>query len=328
MGYVGQPDLSVCIVNWNTRDLLRACLRSLAANAGERAREVIVVDNASMDGSAEMVAAEFPQVTLLANRENTGYAAGNNQALRAAQGRYLMVLNPDTEAPVGTFERMLSYLEAHPQVGMVAPRLVYPDGSPQASCLAFPTLFTEFAELTGMARRHPASPFWARYTMAGWAHDDTREVDQPMGSCLLLRREVVEQVGLLDERFPLYYNDVDWCWRIKRAGWRIVFLAEAPLVHHRRAASDKLGARRLVEHHRGKSLYFRKRLGWWGYPGYWLLNVTFLGAAWLRRVLRERARRLLGRPPREDAQAAQLAAILRVYLSPGHLRPCWQPPEG
>ena len=314
-------DLSICIVNWNTCDLLRACLNSIYQTVTRHSFEVIVLDNASTDGSAAMVAAEFPQARLIANRQNVGFAAGNNQALSAAQGRYLMILNPDTEAPAGSFDAMIDYLEAHAEVGVLSPKLIYPDGKPQNSCLSFPTLFTEFADLSGMARKHPKSPFWARYTMAGWAHDETREVDQPMGTCLLACREVVEQVGLLDERFPLYYNDVDWCRRIKDAGWKIVFLAEVSLVHLRRASGDALGLRRLVEHHRGKCRYFYKRYGWPGYPAYWLLNVVFIGGRWLRRRLRS-----LGKPAPPDL--AQLSLILKVYFSADQLRADWRPPEG
>jgi len=319
-------DLSVCIVNWNTRDLLRDCLASLYATVEHHSFEVTVVDNASADGSAAMVAEQFPQVRLIANRENKGFARGNNQALVLSRGRYIMILNPDTVALPGTFDSMTEYMDAHPGIGALSPRLVFPGGAPQTSCLAFPTLFTEFADLSGLARRYPRSRIWARYTMAGWDHSDTREVDQPMGTCLLVRREVVEQVGLLDERFPLYYNDVDWCRRIKRAGWSIVFNADAVLVHNRAASGNQLGLRYWVEIHRGKCWYFRKRYGWWRYPAFWLLNVSFVGCRYLRQRWRYQFNRWCGRWM-TIPELARNSMILKVYLNPRHLQLQWQPPE-
>jgi GT2 family glycosyltransferase len=319
-------DLSICIVNWNTRDLLRACLRSLEATITGHACERIVVDNASSDGSAAMVAAEFPRVHLIANRANLGYAAANNQAFRAARGRYLLTLNPDTVALPDTLDYMLRYMDAHPEVGVTTARLVYPDGSPQNSCLAFPSLLTEFADLSGLQRKYPRSPRWGRYIMAGWAHDETREVDQPMGTCLLARREVLEAVGGLDERFPLYFNDVDWCYRIKRAGWKIMFLAEPRLIHHRRAAGDKLGPRRIVEHFRGKRRYFRKHYALPGFIADWLLNVVFLGARYLRLRGRWQLARWRGRAA-EDSRIGETAVSLKVYLGIGERGSGWRPPE-
>jgi len=316
------PQVSACVVNWNTVDLLRDCLRSLELQLHGASIETIVVDNASSDGSAEMVAQEFPHVTLVANRENLKFARANNQAMMRARGKYVLLVNSDIVALPGAIERMAAYLDDHPDAGMVTCKLVYPDGRPQNSCLNFPTLFTEFSDLTTMQRRHPRSPFWARYTMAGWNHGETRDVEQPMASFVMARREVLDTVGYLDPQFPIYYNDVDWCRRIRNAGWSIVFLADASVIHHRRASTDQLGGWRVVEHHRGKRTFYRKHYGALGYGLMWLMNVAILSRhyvklRWLRAVAR---RRKITFAKRE--QLWETAKLLRVYLGlPLQLQP-------
>ena len=209
--------LSIVIVNWNTRDLLRACLRSLEAHALPDGQEVIVVDNASRDESAAMVRDGFPGVVLFANGENTGYAAANNQGIRVATGDNVMLLNPDTEFGPGTLETLLAVLAEHPEAAAVAPRLVEPDGRPQHSVRGFPAPGPLLAEAAGLAALFPRSRALGGYRMRHWDLGDERDVDQPMTSCLLIRREALEQVGLLDEEFPIFFNDVDWCYRAGRS---------------------------------------------------------------------------------------------------------------
>lgn len=310
----GRPDVSACVVNWNTKELLRDCLRSLHSSQHCARMEVLVVDNGSTDGSAEMVAHEFPAVTMLANTENLKFARANNQALLRARGRYVLLVNSDIVALPGSIDRMVGYLDSHPDVGMVTCRLVYPDGRPQNSCLNFPSLLTEFSEISGLQRRYPKSPIWARYTMAGWDHSETREVEQPMASFVLVRREVLDSVGYLDPRFPIYYNDVDWCLRIKRAGWRIVYLADARVIHHRRATADRLGAWRMIEHHLGKLRFFRKHYGIAGYGLVWVMNMTRLVPRYLGLRLRRALARRRKRPFAQKDQLWETAKLLRVYL--------------
>jgi hypothetical protein len=309
-----RPDVSACVVNWNTKDLLRECLRSLDSSRHCARMETIVVDNGSTDGSAEMVAQEFSAVTVIANTENLKFARANNQALLRARGRYLLLVNSDIVVLPGSIDRMVTYLDSHRDVGMVTCRLIYPDGRPQNSCLNFPSLLTEFSDVSGLQRRYPRNPLWARYTMAGWDHGETRDVEQPMASFVLVRREVLDAVGYLDPRFPIYYNDVDWCLRIKRAGWRIVYLADARVIHHRRATADRLGAWRMVEHHLGKLRFFRKHYGMTGYGLVWLMNMTrlvprYLGLRFKRTLARRRKQRF-----DEREKLWECAKLLRVYL--------------
>ena len=215
-------DLSIILVNWNTRDLLRACLFSLqdALAVSPLRAEVIVVDNASSDRSAAMVAAEFPKVRLIANHENRNYAAGNNQGIAAADGRYLLLLNPDTEVPARALDALVAYLREHPRVGAVSPALVYPDGRLQDSVRGFPTPLAILGELTGLAQLFPEGPLGA-YRPRSLPEDAPSPVDQPMASAFLIRRSSLDEVGSFDERFPLFFNDVDLCVRLKEAGWEI-----------------------------------------------------------------------------------------------------------
>jgi len=254
-------DLSVVIVSWRTRELLVACLQSLREALGDRLAadnaEVIVVDNASGDGSAEQVQEQFPEVRLIANAENRGYAAGNNQGIAAARGENIMLLNPDTEVPRAAVELLEACLRERPAAGAAAPMLVHPDGRPQASLRGFPTPLALFGAVTGLARLAPAGSPLAAY--------QPRElpavpavVEQPMTSCLLLRGEALRAVGAFDETFPIFFNDVDLCWRLRQAGWEIWFVPQARVVHHGGASTRQVRLAMLWESHRGLHRYYRK----------------------------------------------------------------------
>ncbi|MCS7190841.1 MAG: glycosyltransferase family 2 protein, partial [Fimbriimonadales bacterium] len=207
--------LSICIVNWNTRELLRACLQSIYRYPPSEPFEVIVVDNASSDGSAAMVCAEFPQVILIANTQNLGYARGNNQAIARAQGEFILLLNPDTEVFSDTLDQAIAFLRAHPDGGAIGARQLFPDGRVQASVRGFPTPANLLFEVSGLARLFPRSRRLGGYRMRWFRYDTVAEVDQPMATFLMTRRAVIQQVGLMDEAFPLFFNDVDWCYRIR-----------------------------------------------------------------------------------------------------------------
>ncbi|MCX7643596.1 MAG: glycosyltransferase family 2 protein, partial [Armatimonadetes bacterium] len=200
---MAKPTVSVLIVNWNTREHLRRCLRSLSgigdwgSGTGETGFEVIVVDNASVDGSAEMVQSEFPQVKLIANGRNVGYAAANNQAAKLAKGQYFLLLNPDTELTPATIDKLVAFAETHPDAGAVAPKLVYPNGRLQPSVRSFPTpaalLFSALAlDKIFTIRRSPFAVFFGRYRMTWFNYDEVAEIDQPMASALLVRKEAWE----------------------------------------------------------------------------------------------------------------------------------------
>lgn len=256
-------DLSICIVNWNTKELLRACLQSIeTAREGVRV-EVIVVDNGSADGSAEMVREQFPEALLIANPDNRYYAAANNQALEAAQAPLKLLLNSDIEVRPGGLASLVDWMHAHPAVGAVAPRLVYPGGSLQRSCRSFPDPDTVWYEVTGLSRIFPGSRRFGKWRMTWWDYSDARPVDQPMASAFLVRSEALAQVGLFDERFRMYFNDVDLCRRLWDAGWEVWYTPDVTMVHHH-GGSTRLVKRRMIaasgrsfvdyyeKHYRGK----------------------------------------------------------------------------
>ena len=260
--------LDVCIVSWKTRDLLRACLGSVVGRA-EVAR-IIVVDNASGDGTAEMVRGEFPTVELIANSENVGFSAGNNQAIRAGQAPFVLLLNADTELKEGALAALLAVFEQEERVGGVAAQLLLPDGSVQRSCRSFPEPAAVLLDALGLSRLFPRSERFGCYRMTYWDHDSRREVEQPMASALAMRRAAFDEVGLFDEGFPLYFNDVDLCYRLREAGWRIVFEPRAKVLHHHGQSTWQVRPTAVLESHRSLIRFYRKhyrgRVGW---PGYW-----------------------------------------------------------
>jgi len=248
-----QPKLDICLVAWRSRDLLRRCLHSIVGQP--EVGEIVVVDNASGDGTVEMVRGEFPAVRLIANQENRSFAGGNNQAIGATKAPFVLLLNPDTEVQPGALRTLLDVLAEDVHIAAVAPQLVLPDGSVQASVRGFPEPGAVLAEMVGLARLLPSA---GRYRMRGWGHDTRRDVDQPMASALVLRRSALEQVGLFDEAFPLYFNDVDLCYRLKQAGWRIVFEPAAKVKHQHGASTRQVRPRAIVESHRGLMRFYRK----------------------------------------------------------------------
>ena len=252
-------DLSIVIVNWNVRDLLRRCLESIFASRLP-GLEAIVVDNASSDGSLDMLRTEFSRVTLIANADNRGFPAGNNQGLAAARGRFVMALNPDTEIVGGALRRVIAYLDAHPEVGALGPQLLNPDGSVQSSRRRFPTFATALFESTWLQGIAPRSVL-RRYTMDDVPDDTVHQVDWVTGACIAVRREVLEKVGGFDEGFFMYSEELDWCRRIRAAGWKIVYLPEAKVIHHVGQSSEQAVAARHIHFQTSKVRYFRKYYG-------------------------------------------------------------------
>jgi N-acetylglucosaminyl-diphospho-decaprenol L-rhamnosyltransferase len=253
--------LSVVIVNWNVRDLLRRCLASiLPSAAGDTDPQIIVVDNASTDGSVEMIRTEFPQVTLIANSVNQGFAKGNNQGIAATEGRYVMLLNADTEVLDNALITLTEFLDARPDVGLVGPQLLYADGQVQSSRRRFPTLATLFFESTWLAWLAPRS-LLDRYYVLDQPNDVTLDVDWVMGAAMLTRREVLQQIGGLDEGFFMYSEELDWCRRIKAAGWRVVYHPAAQIIHHEGKSSEQAVPARHINFQRSKIRYTGKYHG-------------------------------------------------------------------
>jgi len=275
--------LSICIVSWNTRDLLKACLRAIDYNAPAEEYEVIIVDNASPDASAQMVKEEFPKVKLIENKENLFYAKANNQAFDAAQGDLLMLLNPDTEVKKDCFNLLSTYLRANPQVGAAAPKLLFPNGATQPSCRSFPTPQALLLDMFGLSRLFPSCKICGEYRMIHFGHDTMQEVDQPMASAFMLKREVIEQIGVFDEGFPMFFNDVDLCLRMKQAGWKIVFLPEAAAVHHHGASTAQRKRPMIAQSHDSLARFYNKHyLGRVSRVGYW----SVLGLSRIARQIR------------------------------------------
>ncbi|MEM7801840.1 MAG: glycosyltransferase family 2 protein [Chloroflexota bacterium] len=253
-------DLSIIIVSWNVVDLLRACLTSIFTNGKGISLEVIVVDSASSDASVKMVKTEFPQVTLIARSDNVGFPKGNNIGLEAARGRFIYLLNPDTIVVDSALQTMLAYLDAHPQVGLVGSQLRFPDGEIQASRRRFPTLWTGIFESTWLQEVAPKR-ILAHYYMEDKKDDEICEADWVMGASMLLRREVAEACGGMDAAYFMYSEELDWCRRIREAGWKIVYLPTAQIIHYQGKSSEQASTARHINFNRAKIRYFRKYHG-------------------------------------------------------------------
>lgn len=280
-------DLGIVIVNWNTRDLLRECLRSVQASQGDFTYRVVVVDNASSDGSADMVRAGFPDVALIASAENEGYPRANNRGLRAlgfAQGcadedapPYALALNPDTVLPPGALGDMLAYMDADATIGVAGPKLVLPDGSLDLACRrSFPTPEISFYRMVGLSRLFPRSRRFGRYNLTYLDPDVETEVDSVVGAFMLVRRAAIQQVGLFDETFFMYGEDLDWAFRIKQAGWKVMYNPRVTVTHVKRAASRQ-SRRAQREFYRAMLLFYRKHYR--QTTPWWLHSLILLGLA-------------------------------------------------
>lgn len=246
--------ISACIVNWNTRDELRACLHSLPP-----AVEAVVVDNASEDGSAAMVRSEFPGARLIANERNENYARGTNQAIDAATGDAILLLNPDVEVTASALETLATALAANPKRAAVAPKLVHGDGRVQRSIRGFPEPGPLLWDILGLARLFPRSRRFGAYRMTFFDYDKPADdVPQPMASCLLIARAALEKIGPMDETFPLFFNDVDWCLRAHRAGFSIAYTPDAVVVHAGGASTKKARVDATWESHRALLRFTKK----------------------------------------------------------------------
>jgi hypothetical protein len=241
-------ELTTVVVTYDSARWVGDCLSSLRGAGFAPARELFVVDNASRDGTADLVRARFPEATLLANRENVGYARAVNQAWRRAGGRFLLVLNPDIVVRPGALTILHRHLAEDPEVGLAAPRLLNADGSLQYSCRRHYTAATYLLRRTPLARLFPDHPVVRRHLMADWDHAEVREVDWVLGAAMMLRREAIGE-AVMDERYFIYFEDVDLCVRLQREGWKVVYHPAAVMMHHhQRASAAGLLNRRKYEH--------------------------------------------------------------------------------
>ncbi len=289
-------DLAIIIVNYQTPRLLRDCLQSIYDSEGDFTYRVCVIDNCSGDNSCEMVEAEFPQVELIASETNGGYPYANNLGLRAfgfdnpgkasptgdARPRYALLLNPDTRLPPTALSEMIAYLDAHPNVGAAGPRLVRQDGSFDKACRrAFPSPVVSAYHILGLSKLFPKSERFARYNMTYLDPSLSTPVDAVNGAFMLVRRQAIDQVGLLDETFFMYGEDLDWAFRIKQAGWQIYYKADVQVLHYK-GASSRHSRKARYEFYRAMYLFYQKHYAastpfWFG----WLIVLgIFLKGGW------------------------------------------------
>lgn len=259
-------DIAIIIVSYQVCDLMKKCLTSVYASQGVGSFEVCVVDNASTDSSAEMVREEFPQVKLIVHEENLGYPAANNVGLKSfgnwendPPARYALLLNPDTELPPDALASMIDFMDSHPEAGAAGPKLVLPDGQLDLACRrSFPTPEVIFYRVVMLSRLFPRSKRFGRYNLTFLDPDQLAEVDSVVGAFMMVRAAAISQVGLLDEQFFMYAEDLDWAKRIKGAGWKIYYNPAVRVLHVKRASSSQNSRRSRFEFERANLIFYRK----------------------------------------------------------------------
>jgi len=267
--------LSIVFLNYNTRDLTRQALNSVLAAAEGLTVELFVVDNASVDGSADMVAEEFPQVKLIRNTANVGFAAGNNVALRQVTGEYVLLINTDTIVRRDALRTMVEFLDAHPEAGACGCKILDPDGTLQLdSRRGFPTPLAAFCKMSGLSRFFPKHPLIAHYHMTYLDPEQTAEVEVLSGSCMMVRKAAMDQVGLLDEDYFMYGEDIDWCYRFHQAGWKIYYVPTTSIIHFRGESGRGVPLRILYRKSRAMSIFVNKHMARrFRFFPLWLLQV-------------------------------------------------------
>ncbi|MGE5392818.1 MAG: glycosyltransferase family 2 protein [Candidatus Saccharibacteria bacterium] len=261
-------DLSVIILNYNTKDLTRKCLRSVFGSRTQFRVEAIVSDNGSKDGSQEMIRSEFPQAGLVENNANLGFSKGNNAAIRQAKGNFVLLLNSDTEVRPDTFDLCLKRFSGHPEIGALGCRVLLPDGSLDKACRRkFPNPWNSFLRLFGLRR-------FSDYNIES-PIDREADVDAVTGAFMMVSREAIARVGMLDEDFFMYGEDLDWCWRIKEAGYRIIYFPAASITHFKYGSSQLIPFRTIRMAHVAMKLFYRKH---YAAERFWLFNLfVYLG---------------------------------------------------
>jgi len=252
-------DLSIIIVNYNTKKLTLDCIASVMSSKTKYQNEIILVDNASVDGTVEEVRNRFPMVHTIANDQNVGFSRANNQGIHISKGRYVLLLNSDTVVEDKTIETMVHFMDEHKDVGISGCKLILPDGSLDEACKrGFPTPSASFYYAFGFSKRHPKNPKYNQYKLTHLDPNQTHEVDCLVGAFMMVRREVIDQIGGLDEEFFMYGEDIDWCYRIKQAGWKIIYYPETTVIHYKGASSRRRPLKIIYEFHRAMWLFHRK----------------------------------------------------------------------
>ena len=278
--FVSHPNkpLSIVIVNYNVKNLLKKCLKSIFKYQKYIEFEVIVVDNSSKDYSQQMLKRDFPQVQLIENKRNLGFSRACNQGIKESQGRYILLLNPDTELTPGGFKKMINFMDSKPEVGICGPKMIDQKGNIQFSCRSFPSYLTAISSGQSILNRlFPHNPLSRKYLLKDQDRNQRMEVDWVSGSCLLTKRGVFEKIGLLDERFFMYVEDVDFCFRAKQAGFSVHYFPNSVVIHHIGKSTRRKKTKMLVEHHRSMYLFYKKH----HHLHFFLSGIVFFGI-WIR----------------------------------------------
>lgn len=286
-----QPTLSICIVTYRARAYLQKCLRSIYATPPQANFEIIVVDNNSQDGTVEMLRDEFPQVRLIQNQGNAGFTRPMNQAMRAATGRCLLQLNPDTLPYPHALDLLVGFMDAHPDAGILGPKVLNPDGSLQAPCRRGDSRpWAVISYFTGLSWLFPDKAFFNGYLLTHLDEDQTYPVDGVSGSCMLIRRDVIAQIGYYDERFFAYQEDADYCLRARQADWKVYYYPQAQITHYGGQGGSRVQPYRSIwEWHRSYYLYYRKHFA----ADYFFLFNWFYYTAMLIKLLLSLSKNLL-----------------------------------
>jgi GT2 family glycosyltransferase len=254
-----KPKLSIIIVNFNAEKFLVECLDSIYAQTKQISFDIWVVDNNSIDASVPMVQQNFPQVNLIENKENVGFARANNQAITQCVSDYILLLNPDTLILQNAIEKTVDFMDGNPTVGICGCKVLNKDGTLQLACRrSIPTPGVAFFRLTGLSRLFPKSKIMAKYNLTYLDPDDPHEIDAVSGAFLMIRREVIDSIGLLDERFFMYGEELDWCLRTKKAGWPVMYYPNAEIIHYKGECSKFNHRKAAFEFYRSMYLFHKK----------------------------------------------------------------------
>lgn len=280
--------ISVVIVSWNTCDILKECLTSVYQQSNLLDIEVIVIDNASTDGSVKMIKREFPKVKLICNNRNRGFAAANNQGMEIAQGKYILLLNSDTIILKNAIDRVVTFAEEHHDAAVIGCRVLNPDRTLQNTCFMFPSILNLFLAATYLYKVFPKSKFFGRERMTWWNRDTVRKVDVVTGCFMLVRREAIENTGQMDERFFMYGEETDWCYRFKNANWRILFTPDAKIIHYGGKSSEQISDKMLIQLRKSILTFIKKHhsllyyiLSYFLVWLFFLLRIPFWFLNWL-----------------------------------------------
>jgi GT2 family glycosyltransferase len=265
--------ISAIIVSWNAKEFLLECIDSILSQKVPASLEIIVIDNASSDGSAEAVKAKFPDVKLICNKDNYGFAKGNNIGIKASDGDYLFLINSDVVVREGCLNKMIEYMNEHPKIGILGPKIVGTNDRVQRSCMGYPSLWNALTRALALDSLFPGSKLFGGQLLTFWGHDEVRAVEVINGCFWMLRRSAMQEVGLLDESFFIYGEDIDWCKRFNESGWKVVFFPDAEAIHYGGASSKNAPIKFYLEMQRANYQYWVKHHSRLASDAFLLINL-------------------------------------------------------